>query len=71
MNTMSIVLLALLLNTILGCITVYHMVEKVTLADLIFSSISGFFIFILEAFVEIMDTIERKCSKIVLFKMKK
>ena len=68
MNTISIILLILLLNITLGCITVYHMLEKVTLADLIFSSFSGIFIFFIVATTDILDVIERKCSRIVLFK---
>lgn len=71
MNTILIILLALLLNTILGCISAYHTFKKITLADLISSSISGIFIFLFEAITEIADIIERKCSRIVLFKTDK
>jgi len=69
MNAVLITLLVLLLNTILGCITTYHTFKRITLADLISSSISGIFVFLFETITEIADIIERKCSRIVLFKV--
>lgn len=69
MNTILIILLVLLLNTILGCISAYHTFKKITLADLISSSLSGMFIFLFETITEITDVIEKKCSRIVLFKI--
>lgn len=71
MNIALIILLILLVNTILGCITTYHTFKRITLADLISSSISGMFIFLFEAITDVSDVIERKCSKIVLFKVDK
>lgn len=71
MNIALIILLILLVNTILGCITTYHTFKRITLADLISSSISGMFIFLFKAITDISDVIERKCSKIVLFKVDK
>lgn len=71
MNIALIILLILLVNTILGCITTYHTFKRITLADLISSSVSGIFIFLFEAITEIVDIIERKCSRIVLFKIDK
>lgn len=69
MNIALIILLILLVNTILGCITTYHTFKRITLADLISSSIDGMFIFLFEAITEVSDVIERKCSRIVLFKV--
>lgn len=69
MNAILIILLVLLLNTILGCITIYHLLKRITLADLIYSSISGIFIFLFKAIIEIQDAIERNCNRIVLFKV--
>lgn len=71
MDIIIFILLILLLNAILGCITTYHTFKRITLADLISSSISGIFIFLFETITEIADIIERKCSRIVLFKIDK
>ena len=74
MNTITFILLILLLNIILGCTLYYHEFKRITLADLITSIGGGIVMFIytmLEEIIYEISLIGRKFDKIVLFEGRK
>lgn len=68
MNIIIFILLILLLNAILGCLAIYIEFEKVTLYDLIMSSLAGIFVFFVMIPIRIFNWIEDKTYHITLFK---